>query len=496
MPDTLAIALDRNVPVPLRDGVATRADVWRLADGAPHPAILIRTPYRKESLGAQSPVDPRRAAERGYALVVQDVRGKGASEGTFEPFVQERPDGFDSVEWVAGQPWCDGRVVMLGASYVGATQWLAASTRPPGLKAIAPLISTDGYGEGWSFRSGVLEAGFLGTWIAGSLAPDELLWLDDLERSFGDRDGLAALAPWIGDWYAEPVDAEYWASRSVTREREAIDVPILHVAGWYDCFLAGTLRSFATPRRAADRLIVGPWAHDSDYSHLVGERHLGIAGAGDVFGLGERVLDFYDAALAGEQPSTPPVTAYLLGARRWEGFDAWPPPAAVPVNAPLAGGGSFDVDPADVPRSLGGRALLVSLPLQGMGARDQRPTADRDDVLALPVDGVPPGTVLAGPVRAHLRTRAEGGETRDWAVTLCVEHADGALVNLAEGVARRPVGDDHVVVDVGDVFVQLQPGERLVLLVAGGSFPRWEAPAAPGRQDVLLGSELELLTLS
>ena len=104
--------------------------------------------------------------------------------------------------------------------------------------------------------------------------------------------------------------------------------------------------------------------------------------------------------------------------------------------------------------------------------------------------------MLAGPVRAHLRTRAEGGETRDWAVTLCVEHADGALVNLAEGVARRPVGDDHVVVDVGDVFVQLQPGERLVLLVAGGSFPRWEAPAAPGRQDVLVGSELELLTLS
>ena len=90
MPDTLAIALDRNVAIPLRDGVATRADAWRPVDGGPHPAILIRTPYRKESLGAQSPVDPRRAAERGYGLVVQDVRGKGASEGTFEPFVQER----------------------------------------------------------------------------------------------------------------------------------------------------------------------------------------------------------------------------------------------------------------------------------------------------------------------------------------------------------------------------------------------------------------------
>ena len=115
--------------------------------------------------------------------------------------------------------------------------------RAAGLRAIAPLISTDGYGEGWSFRSGVLEAGFLGTWIAGSLAPDDLLWLDDLERSFADRDGLAALAPWIRDWYAEPVDAEYWSSRSVTRERESIRLPILHVAGWYDCFLAGTLRS-------------------------------------------------------------------------------------------------------------------------------------------------------------------------------------------------------------------------------------------------------------
>ena len=136
----------------------------------------------------------------------------------------------------------------LGASYVGATQWLAASTRAAGLRAIAPLISTDGYGEGWSFRSGVLEAGFLGTWIAGSLAPDDLLWLDDLERSFADRDGLAALAPWIRGL----VCASRWTpstgpAAASPASASRIRLPILHVAGWYDCFLAGTLRSFAGP---------------------------------------------------------------------------------------------------------------------------------------------------------------------------------------------------------------------------------------------------------
>ena len=108
-------------------------------------------------------LDPATAVSAGFAVVVQDVRGTGTSGGSFEPYVNEADDGFDTIAWVAAQPWCDGRVVMSGMSYVGVVQWLAASRRPPALVALTPTITTDSLAEGWSFRSGVLESGFLRT---------------------------------------------------------------------------------------------------------------------------------------------------------------------------------------------------------------------------------------------------------------------------------------------------------------------------------------------
>ena len=126
-------------------------------------------------------LDPATAVAAGFAVVIQDVRGTGTSGGAFEPYVHEADDGFDTIEWLAAQPWCDGRVVMTGMSYVGVVQWLAASRRPPALMALTPTITTDSLGEGWSFRGGVLEAGFLRTWIANSLAPPDLRVLDGLD---------------------------------------------------------------------------------------------------------------------------------------------------------------------------------------------------------------------------------------------------------------------------------------------------------------------------
>ena len=192
-------------------------------------------------------------------MVVQDVRGRGTSDGTFEPFVAEEADGADTVAWVAEQPWCDGRVTMAGMSYVGATQWLAAAARPPALKAIAPTLSSDEFGEGWSLRSGVPEHGFMATWNAADLAPLETRWLDDPERAFEDAEGLARIAPWAPDWWKEPAGGDYWQRRSVAPRRGEIGIPALFVGGWYDIFAAATLDAFARSHHPADRLIVGPW---------------------------------------------------------------------------------------------------------------------------------------------------------------------------------------------------------------------------------------------
>src|SRR4051794_2293668 len=145
----------------MRDGTVLRADVYRPAEGA-HPALLMRTPYSKDvPFGLMVVLNYIRAAEAGYAVVVQDVRGRFRSEGEFVPFVNEADDGYDSVEWAAVQPWSTGRVGMFGSSYMAATQLQAATTAPPHLFAIAPMEGSADYFDGRSYKGGAFELGSL-----------------------------------------------------------------------------------------------------------------------------------------------------------------------------------------------------------------------------------------------------------------------------------------------------------------------------------------------
>ena len=483
------VRLLREVAVPLRDGTVTRAEAW-VPDGPPGPAILVRTPYLKETAVPSPVADVRLATERGYRVVVQDVRGRGSSEGEFEPFATEEADGADSVGWLAEQDWCDGRVVMAGMSYVGATQWLAAAAAPPALRAIAPTLSSDDYAEGWSYSDGVPELGFLATWSAIDLARLEERWYDDPLRGCDDLEGLAAIAPWSAEWLQAGAESDYWSSRSVAHRRDDVTVPTLVIGGWYDVFCQASLRSFARSRHEHDRLVVGPWGHDAQLSRLVGDANVGIAGSGVVAELFGTILDFHDAVLADETPGLPRVSVYVLGARRWVGLDAWPPPGAAQAELPL-GHGVVRVDPADPVPSLGGRGLLVEVPGSGYGIRDQRGIAARDDVAVALRHAPTKRRWLAGPVRAVLRTQAEPGAI--WTVMLCVEQPDGALQNLTEGVASDD-GDGVVTVPLGDVCAVVEPGQTLVALAAGSSFPRWPRPKQLSTQRLLEGSQLELTT--
>ena len=273
--------------------------------------------------------------------------------------------------------------------------------------------------------------------------------------------------------------------RSVAHRRDDVAVPALVVAGWHDVFLRGSLASAARSRNPRDRLVVGPWAHDDRLSHLVGSANLGLAGNGDPR-LFDWALDFYDAARAGADPPLPPVRAYALGARRWVDLPSWPPPEAARVAHALRGG-TFAAAPDDPVPSLGGRNLLLGAGGLGFGVVDQRPVAARDDVLVERI-ALDEATLLAGPIVARLRADADGGDAL-WALTLCVEQPDGALHNLADGVAA---GAGELAVELGDAFALLPAGAALVLLVAGSSHPRWPRPSRARRQAVGPGSCLEL----
>jgi uncharacterized protein len=482
------LRLLREVAVPLRDGTVTRAEVWLPDEARPGPAILVRTPYLKEDAAPKPITDARLAAERGYAMVVQDVRGRGSSEGEFEPFVNEERDGADSVEWVAAQPWCDGRVAMAGMSYVGATQWLAAAAAPPALKAIAPTLSSDDYAQGWSYSSGVPELGFLASWSAADLPPFERRWHDEPLRGCDDPEELAKIAPWLPEWLRERADSAYWRARSVAHRRDDLRAPVLAIGGWYDVFCDATLQSFARSRHPHDRLIVGPWGHDPFLDHLVGDASLGFAGNGAAEPLFARMLDFYDAALDEREPPLPRVSVYVLGARRWVALDDWPPPGGTRESMALEPA-ALAVDPADPVPSLGGRGLLVQVPGGGFGVRDQRPVAARGDVAVAARHTAPERRWLAGPASATLRTDADEGAL--WAVTLCLEQPDGALHNLTEGVAIDD-GTGTTEVQLGDVCATVEPGQPVVALVSGSSFPRWPRPRHRATQRLLEGSTLEL----
>ena len=170
MAEAYSVKFESNLELPLRDGTKTYVDVFRPdADGS-FPGLLQRTPYDKSSVGSRGgTLDAVMAASRGYAVAIQDVRGRYNSEGEFYTFVNEINDGHDSVEWVASQPWCTGKVGMYGVSYVGATQWLAAKSKPPSLKGIAPGVTASNYQEGWAWQGGAFELGFNLSWTIGAL---------------------------------------------------------------------------------------------------------------------------------------------------------------------------------------------------------------------------------------------------------------------------------------------------------------------------------------
>ena len=280
MPGPYSVTFDYNVPIMMRDGVTTYADVFRPSVDGAVPALLERTPYDKSAPSNRTgTLDAIRAASHGFAVVIQDVRGRYNSEGEFYTFFNEINDGYDSVEWVASQPWCSGKVGMFGVSYVGATQWLAAKSGAPSLAGIAPGVTASDYHEGWAWQGGAFELGFNLSWAIGALTAANWgnlsrrlhLHPEDAERIIAGKDDLTTLyqhlpmrdmpdlkdglAPYYYDWLAHPEYDDYWRQVSIEESHADIGVPAFNFGGWYDIFLGGTIRNYTRMRELGrDRL--------------------------------------------------------------------------------------------------------------------------------------------------------------------------------------------------------------------------------------------------
>ena len=485
------IVVEKNVPTPMRDGVVLQADVFRPAAPGKYPVILQRTPYNKNltTIGLLM-LDIMRVAGEGYAVVIQDSRGRYASEGEFYPFRDDILDGYDTVEWCAAQPWSDGKVGMYGASYVGATQWLAAISQPPHLKALFPLITASDYHEGWTYQGGAFALGFNESWTMTSLAPDTFQRLMKTKPELGEQLGkllqgvddmchwfrqtplkefplFGEAAPYFHDWLAHPDDDDYWAQWNIESRHNAIRVPACHVGGWYDIFLGGTIRNYvgmrergATPEaRQGQKLILGPWFHTLPLNNVVGEVNYGLSTTSLAMDLDGLHLKWFDYWLKGKKNDfleEPPVRIFVMGENRWRAENEWPLARTQYTKYYLHSGGKanslrgdgalspepprseppdvYVADPRNPVPTRGGGLCCWPAAVPG-GAFDQRQIEERADVLVYTTPVLERDIEVTGPITVTLYAATSAVDT-DFTGKLVDVHPDGYARNLTDGIIR------------------------------------------------------------
>jgi putative CocE/NonD family hydrolase len=519
------------IPMTARDGVVLRSVIHRMVDRDTQPIALVRNPYG-EPLTRNLPIAALLAA--GFAVIIQDCRGTGDSDGEFVPFENEGRDTEDAIRWSAQLPFSTGRVVMYGQSYSGMVQFAGAVTNPEGLAGIIPVFTPHDYHTGLAYRGGAAQLGQLTGWytmktmqslIYRAQRGDDVRELigrfgrhaTDMWGSIGS--GPLAEAPVISEvfptwrrWLTEEITGSYWPTVSYRERRSEIATPALHIGGWFDLFLGGTIDNFTTLRnqasnpraREGQRLIIGPWQH-IDQSGTVGDLSFGVPASAAGVGLEAMIAAFAAAAAAGGDIPGAPVKLYVMGAGRWRDEQEWPlartewtpwylqPGGALSPIAP-----SVDSDPStfvhdpDHPVPMrGGQSGIFAGGLDGgsewtPGPRDQRPLDDRGDILHFIGAPLDTDIEVTGPVAVTLFAATSADDT-DFVARLIDVYPDGRAIGVVDGIVRAkfrngqdaalPIVPDEVVeyqIDLWATSWLFRAGHRIRLDVASSSYPNWE----------------------
>ncbi|MGH8251644.1 MAG: CocE/NonD family hydrolase [Steroidobacteraceae bacterium] len=515
----------------MRDGINLAVDILSPDIDEPCPVILIRTPYNK--IGHRDDPFVADLVRRGYAVAMQDTRGRFNSDGEFDPYRNEHEDGFDTVEWLARQPWCDGNVGMIGGSYIGQTQWFAASHAPTALKAIVPTVSPPGhpfinepfYGGSlilalaeWMFAMGrrSFQLKNLNEILSDHQGYFEALPLSALEAMTGTA------SPWWRTWLGHPVHDEFWQACSYEQYWSKMKVPALNITGWWDMNFLGAPRNFVAMRehaaspegRDGQRLVIGPWPHHVNHTRELNGVNFGPNGVVD---LNSYTIRFFDRWLRGGQnhlDEDARVHVFVLGANQWWEADTWPLPGVKQTSLYLRSKGhanshrgdgfvafsmpadepfdSYDSDPLDP----------VRFPWRlGDGPVDDRTVAARTDVLCYTSAVLTESLDVVGDVKAVLYA-ASSARDCDWHVRLVDIHPDGSARFLCHGVlrARFRKGYDKVVlltpdevtrfdIDMTATGVRFLPGHRIRIEIASSWFPRFDRNKQTGARNFLTDTD-------
>lgn len=532
------IVIEHNVAMKTRDGVTLRADIYRPAGEGTFPTLLQRTPYNKDNAEEFG----RTAAEHGFMVVVQDVRGRYTSEGEWYTFKHESDDGYDTVEWAAALPHSNGKVGMFGGSYVGATQMLAAIAHPPHLAGICPVVTASNYHENWTYQGGALEQWFDESWTSGlaqdtanrdirehtnAVVGDRVLPLTEfpvfnLKPNAGGADLTKSLAPYYEDWLAHPTYDDYWKQWSIEADYSRIQVPALTIAAWYDIFQGGSLRNYVGLRdhagneeaRKQQRLIVTIGGHAGG-GEKIGAVDFGPEAA--TYDENALTLEWYEYLFQGKQnqfASDKPVRIFVMGENKWRDEPAWPLERAKEKKFFLASDGkansasgdgalalagakgaadAFVYDPANPVPTTGGPLCCDGQHL-APGPQDQKDVEARRDVLVYSTPVLDADLEVTGPVTLDLFAKSSAVDT-DFTAKLVDVWPNGFAQNLTEGILRASYRESTLgapklltpgkvyeyTIDLWATSNVFKKGHRIRLEVSSSNFPRFDRNLNTGK---------------
>ena len=526
------IIVERDVVVPMRDSIRLYADVYRPLIEKPRPTLLARTPYGK---GFSETSFALFAAEQGYNVVIQDSRGRWASEGDSYPFKNEKNDGFDTIHWITEQAWDNGKVGMFGMSYLGYTQYAAASMQPAGLKTIIPNVTfNDPYR--FLYPGGAFNLGAALSWsvMAGAqmaivrepLTKSQKKPLQDefiqITNQLSNRDlfshdpltdiplvGREGIASYFADYLDQRHEPAFW--QPMICRLEQINLPVFHIGGWYDLFVRETTRTYSdlnSMKQSPQKMMIGPWVHGS-FDGYAGEVDFGYQAWPAMVLPDEIQLRWFDYWLKDDQNGVteePPVKIFVMGENAWRDEYEWPLKRTVytrfflhssgKANSLLGDGklsrlfpgeeptDSFLYDPRNPVPTVGG-GLCCWNPALTPGAFDQREVEQRHDVLVYTTLPLEKDIEVTGPVKLIL-CASSSAEVTDFTAKLVDVEPCGYARNIQDGILRtnyRSIDQQNLLKpgEVAEFTIHIsvtsnvfKAGHCIRLEISSSNFPRFD----------------------